>query len=106
MRLTPDEVKTIVTVIQAAATHPVEIFLYGSRTDDQKKGGDIDLLVMTSQDEILSLTQKQLTILNRIKKNPSVGDRRIDLHFATVEMLATDPFLKQVFPTAIKLSIA
>ena len=48
MRLKPEEIEFIkkqLTPIQRNA----EIYLFGSRTDDQAKGGDIDLLLLSEK---------------------------------------------------------
>ena len=44
MRLTQGEIDTIVRIAREIYGWGVEVFLFGSRTDDSKRGGDIDLL--------------------------------------------------------------
>jgi len=56
-----------------------EIFLFGSRVDDTKKGGDIDLyLVLNDQ---TNLFEKKIKFLSRIKKE--LGEQKIDIIFNT-----------------------
>ncbi|MBU0455630.1 MAG: nucleotidyltransferase domain-containing protein [Gammaproteobacteria bacterium] len=43
MRLTPFEVQTIKSIIQKHDPN-AKIYLFGSRVNDQARGGDIDLL--------------------------------------------------------------
>ncbi len=45
MRLTHGEIDTIVRIAREIYGFGVEVFLFGSRTDDSKRGGDIDLLI-------------------------------------------------------------
>ena len=50
------------------------VFLYCSRTDDTKRGGDIDLLVLTNGIADLSL---KIKILGAMYKR--IGEQKIDL---------------------------
>jgi predicted nucleotidyltransferase len=54
-----------------------EIYLFGSRVDDTKKGGDIDLyLIVTNH---LNLFKKKIKFLAKIKKK--LGEQKIDVVF-------------------------
>ncbi len=54
-----------------------QIFLFGSRVDDSKKGGDIDLFIET--DNKTNLFEKKIKFLAKIKK--IIGEQKIDLVF-------------------------
>ncbi|HDM76772.1 MAG TPA: nucleotidyltransferase domain-containing protein [Deltaproteobacteria bacterium] len=47
MRLSPKQKKALEKAIESVNG---EIFLFGSRVDDQKKGGDIDILIFSEED--------------------------------------------------------
>ena len=47
MRLNEHYRETIVRIAKEVYGDTVNVYLFGSRTDDQKRGGDIDLLVRT-----------------------------------------------------------
>lgn len=49
MRLNPKERDTIARAARESFTPGTAVFLFGSRTDDNRRGGDIDLLVETPQ---------------------------------------------------------
>jgi predicted nucleotidyltransferase len=54
-----------------------KIYLFGSRVDDTKKGGDIDLyLVLENFD---NLFEKKLKFLSRVKRE--LGEQKIDIVF-------------------------
>jgi len=52
-----------------------ELYLFGSRVDDAKRGGDIDLYVDTENREHMG--EKRIAFLARIKGQ--LGDQQIDL---------------------------
>jgi predicted nucleotidyltransferase len=52
-----------------------ELFLFGSRVDDTRKGGDIDLYLVPESKDALGL--KRIEFLTRVKRR--LGERHIDL---------------------------
>ena len=56
-----------------------EIYLFDSRADDTKKGGDIDLYLVI-QDHT-DLFQKKIKFLSKIKRE--LGEQKIDIVFNT-----------------------
>jgi predicted nucleotidyltransferase len=54
-----------------------EIYLFGSRVDDTKKGGDIDLyLVVPNHNDLL---RKKIKFLAKLKRE--LGEQKIDIVF-------------------------
>ncbi len=72
MRLSEEERQTILGAL-AARDSAAEVYLFGSRVDDNAKGGDIDLLVLS---ERIGFGGK-LDILVDLHKQ--LGDRKVDL---------------------------
>jgi len=54
-----------------------EIYLFGSRVDDSKKGGDIDLYFVL--EEHTNLFEKKIKFLSRVKRE--LGEQKIDIVF-------------------------
>lgn len=54
-----------------------EIYLFGSRVDDNKKGGDIDLYLVVNNKE--NLFRRKIQFLSRVKRE--IGDQKIDIVF-------------------------
>ena len=54
-----------------------EIYLFGSRVDKRKKGGDIDLYIVV--DDQTNLFEKKLKFLSRVKR--VLGEQKIDIVF-------------------------
>lgn len=56
-----------------------EVYLFGSRVDDNKKGGDIDLYFVLKEHS--NLFEKKLKFLSRVKRE--LGEQKIDIVFNT-----------------------
>ena len=50
MRLTPSQIQTICTTAQQTLGEGVKVSFFGSRLDDGRKGGDVDLLIEAQQE--------------------------------------------------------
>ena len=72
MRISEIEKTTIVNAILEKDKN-AQIFLFGSRTDDFKKGGDIDILVQSDEIGLLEIVK----IKSSIFKN--IPEQKIDL---------------------------
>lgn len=78
MRLSQFEKETINTLARKYFGQGTTVFLFGSRTDDLKKGGDIDLFIHNSNDQFLTLETK-IHFLAELKTK--IGERKIDVVF-------------------------
>lgn len=78
MRLNINEINEIKAVAQSVFGANALVTLFGSRIDDNKKGGDIDLLIKCnktiSRDELYQL---KINFLIQLKKR--IGDQKIDV---------------------------
>jgi len=72
-----------------------QIYLFGSRVDDAKKGGDIDLLVVSE-----TLNKKDLRLI-RIEFFKHFGEQKIDI--VLDDGTFTNPFHKHILQKAILL---
>lgn len=77
MRLTPKQLKAIHIVFSQHFLPKDEIWLFGSRVDNSKKGGDIDFYVETYYDEPMKAIEAQIAFLRDLKKR--IGDQKIDM---------------------------
>jgi predicted nucleotidyltransferase len=77
MRLTEFEIIAIKQCALEIFGDNVQVFLFGSRVDDSKKGGDIDLYIKTEAANDFSHKIKFLVALEQ-----QIGEQKIDVVFA------------------------
>jgi predicted nucleotidyltransferase len=83
MRLLQSEVDAIKSTF-LALFHSGKIYLFGSRVDDSKRGGDIDLFLELDD----NLSVEELTNLKtkfKLMLYDSLGEQKIDIVFAKDE---------------------
>lgn len=78
MRISNFERNSIIKNAKKIFGRDVEIFLFGSRIDDNKKGGDIDLYVKTNIKD--DLHQKKFDFI--IALEDEIGEQKIDVIIA------------------------
>ncbi|WP_040432843.1 nucleotidyltransferase domain-containing protein [Chlorobium ferrooxidans] len=82
MRLSTEQINTIVTTSRAVAGLDAIIWLYGSRLDDTRHGGDIDLLIepvetisLLLRARIKMLLEQKLSLpVDVLVKNPDTAE--------------------------------
>ena len=68
MRLTPPQIHIILLSVHAVLGADARVWLYGSRLDDQRKGGDVDLLIESEHKPGLLLRARiKLSIENTLQ---------------------------------------
>jgi len=93
MRLT-NEQKSVIQAAVYSADPDAIVYLFGSRVNDQSKGGDIDLLVLSIKIDLMI----KLDILATLHQK--LGDRKIDL---IIDENADSPFAKIAIQSGIRL---
>lgn len=93
MRLSETERKAIKEVILALDPY-AQIYLFGSRTDMNKKGGDIDILILSKV-----ITENQRREI-KLKLYDSIGEQKIDLLIASD---TADPFVQIALESGVLL---
>lgn len=78
MRLTTFEITAINQNAKNIFDDAVKVYVFGSRIDDSKKGGDIDLYVISENQD--NLYEKKIKFLNAL--DISLGEQKIDVVIA------------------------
>ncbi len=66
MRLTPAQIDIIKTTAQTVLGDGARVMLFGSRVDDQAKGGDVDLYVETSELDLMKKIRCKVQLQDRL----------------------------------------
>jgi predicted nucleotidyltransferase len=77
MRLTEDQHTTIVRSLRRYFGKSARIWLFGSRVNDEARGGDIDLLVEPDAENPDFLVDAKLKSL--VELNAALGEQKIDI---------------------------
>ena len=77
MRLTEREAAAIRQAATAAFGADAEVRLFGSRADDSKRGGDIDLFIETDIEDRQEIFKRELSLLGALYA--AIGEQKIDL---------------------------
>ena len=100
MRLNDNDIKAIKNVAKAVFGETAIIWLFGSRTDDHKKGGDIDLFINNVNETTLTLEAK-IRFLTELKIK--IGDRKIDVVFDNANTRQKKNFYHSILRQKVKL---
>ncbi len=102
MRLSSKEVAAIKTAFSNIfPREDYTLYLFGSRVHDDRKGGDIDLLVVTSAAYRELFVNSKAKV--RLKIFENIPEQRIDITVAMPEELQTDVFLQSIREDLIEL---
>jgi len=97
MRLTREQAEAIRQAADQAFGVGTDVWLFGSRVDDNKRGGDIDLLLRPQQhDHALTRKLKLLRLLEQ-----QLGERKIDILIETPD--DPRPIVRIAHETGVRL---
>jgi predicted nucleotidyltransferase len=101
MRLTPQQQSTVRATVAETFGPAAQVRLFGSRVDDQKRGGDIDLLISTSQCDVQALMRAEIALLTKLQNQ--LGEQKIDLLLDYPSRTVRPPILSIAMQTGVLL---
>lgn len=102
MRISESDRQKILNTLKLYLAKTAVVYLFGSRVDDKKRGGDLDLLILTHNDiQAKTLQMKKHFIVAALKDQ--LGDQKIDVLIRAKSDLNQDIFLQDIFEQAIPL---
>lgn len=75
--------------------------MFGSRVDDYKRGGDIDLLIETEETDVMKIVKTELTFM--VKLQMQLGEQKIDVLVDYPTRKVTPPIFEVAKQTGILL---
>jgi uncharacterized protein len=100
MRISEEEIEIIKKLANKYFGQNTKVFLFGSRTFDNKRGGDIDLFITSLQKSNLTMAAK-IEFLTELKY--LIGDQKIDVILDTDFLKRKKQFYRSVTREAVEL---
>jgi uncharacterized protein len=100
MRLNQFQIDNIKELAEFSFGKGTTVFLFGSKTDDLKKGGDIDLFIKSDNENTLT-TEAKAHFLAKLKSK--IGDRKIDVVFDNINTRGKQNFYYSIATNMIEL---
>ena len=79
MRVTPEQVSVFDILAHHYFGQDAVLWLFGSRVDDRKKGGDYDFLVETNLIDADEIIERKIALLTELQSTTQFEDEKIDI---------------------------
>lgn len=77
MRITADQQAIVLATVAETFGSDAQVRLVGSRIDDSKRGGDIDLLITTRERDVSAITRAEIALITKLQMK--LGEQKIDV---------------------------
>ena len=94
MRISEHDKTSIVELVFKIFGSKTQVKLFGSRADDARLGGDIDLLVIVPSDQLESAKNQKYKFLDELFGK--IGEQKVDVIITTESKIHSDEFLKSL----------
>jgi predicted nucleotidyltransferase len=101
VRLTSREIAAIKELSKESFGARAVVYLFGSRVDDGKRGGDIDLYIETDEGDGARIVEAKYDFLAKLKRR--IGDQRVDVVFSFPSRHQTPPIIQEAKRTGVRL---
>jgi len=79
MRVTPEQITVFETYAHRYFGERAGLWLFGSRVDDKKRGGDYDFLIETTLSDANEIIGRKIAMLAELQSTIQFEDEKIDL---------------------------
>jgi predicted nucleotidyltransferase len=101
MRLTPFQKQTICDSTKKNFGNNAQVWLFGSRVNDEAKGGDIDLYIETQSPDSAALIDAKLQFLCEL--HSKLGEQKIDVVLRRINTTVDLPIYRIAKQTGVLL---
>lgn len=101
MRLSPRQIDVIRQAALDTFGPATRVWLFGSRVDDSKRGGDIDLYIETDETDVARIVRDEMAFLAAIKMQ--LGEQKIDILVDYPTRTAHPPIFEIARQTGVRL---
>jgi len=101
MRLTAQQQAAVRTTVLETFGSDAQVRLFGSRADDNKRGGDIDLLITTGQSDVSTIMRAEIALLTKLQMK--LGEQKIDVLLDYPSRKVRPPIFRVALQTGILL---
>jgi len=79
MRLTPKQIQCLKDAVAQYLGQGARIWVFGSRVNDQRRGGDYDFYIETPMDNPDEIVANKLKVLAKLHATPEFEGEKIDI---------------------------
>ena len=79
MRVTTKQINIFKNLAYQYFGEDAELWLFGSRTDDRKKGGDYDFFIETSMNDADRIIESRIDLIAELQSTEPFEDEKIDI---------------------------
>lgn len=101
MRLTIVQIESIKKAFIENFDQSDHLWLFGSRVDDHKRGGDIDLYIEVNCNDVIKLVDKKIKFLTQLEI--ALGEQKIDIVINVLSLKKEATIYTEARNTGIKL---
>jgi predicted nucleotidyltransferase len=101
MRVSSREIAAIKELAKECFGPEAVVYLFGSRVDDGKRGGDIDLYIETDECDAARVLDAKYDFLAKLKRR--IGDQRVDVVVSFPARQQIPPIIEVARRTGVRL---
>lgn len=101
IRLSDNDINAIIRVFRQYFGEKDHLWIFGSRTDMQKRGGDIDIYIETHLTNLDDIVTKKIKLLVNLKD--AIGDQKIDVIIRSLSSQNYLPIYEEAKKSGVQL---